>query len=178
MLKVKMIDSIEDEEIEKDADDEEIDTSTATPNPTLDNQNNFRRRGISGSSKFFDVEERMEDDADDLPEQGMINLIQEDLSQMMNAALAEMIARAIKRGLPADAVGDFEALIKDFRDVFRLELGLDDEEIDTTTATTNPNLDNQNYFCRRGISGSIAGVSPCRGGGTPRTDGYIAGAPI
>ena len=114
MLKVRVIDSSDTEEIiENDTDDAEIDTSTATLNPTLDKQNNFRRRGISGSSKIFDVEEHMN------------QLIQADLSQIMNEALAEMIERAIKRGLPADTVGNFEALIKDFRDVFRIELGRD-----------------------------------------------------
>ena len=125
MLKVRVIDSSDTEEIENDTDDAEIDTSTATITPTLDKQNNFRRRGISGSSKIFDVEERMEDDTEDLPEQGMTQLIQADLSQIMNEALAEMIERAIKRGLPADAVGNFEQLLKDFRDVFRIELGRD-----------------------------------------------------
>ena len=40
----------------------------------------------------------------------------------MDEALADMIERAIKRGLPDGAVGELETLIQDFRDVFRLEL--------------------------------------------------------
>ena len=66
----------------------------------------------------------MEDDAEDLPEQGMTNLI-DDVSHLMNEALNEMIERARKRGLPADSVGDVEALVTELRDVFRLELGRD-----------------------------------------------------
>ena len=44
----------------------------------------------------------MENDPEDLPEQGMTQLIQADLSQIMDEALKEMIERAIQRGLPED----------------------------------------------------------------------------
>ena len=43
----------------------------------------------------------------------------------MDAALADMIDRAVKRGLPDAAANEIENLVQDFRDVFRLELGRD-----------------------------------------------------
>ena len=67
----------------------------------------------------------MENDPEDLPEQGMTQLIQADLSQIMDEALKEMIERAIQRGLPEDEVGNVEQLIKEFRDVFGIALGRD-----------------------------------------------------
>jgi hypothetical protein len=119
MLKVRMIDPVGDEEIEIDTG--EVDKCDAAPSSTPGNSFNtnetFCRRGISGSSKSFDVEDRIEDDDDDLPEQ--------DQSQLMDEALAEMIQRAVKRGLPAESLNDVEILVQDFRDVFRLELGRD-----------------------------------------------------
>jgi transposase InsO family protein len=125
MIKIRVSDSSDTDEIENDTDEAVIDTSTTTDTPYREKQSDVRRRGISGSSKIFDVEERMEDDTDDLPEQGMTQFIQTDLSQIMNEELAEMIERAIRRGLPADAVSNFTQLITDFRDVFRIELGRD-----------------------------------------------------
>ena len=54
---------------------------------------------LCGSSILFEVEEEIEDDQDDdFPEQGMVTLIQNDQSDMMNAAIKEMIHRAVKRG--------------------------------------------------------------------------------
>jgi hypothetical protein len=122
-----MIDPVGDEEIEIDTG--EVDKCDAAPSSTPGNSFNtnetFCRRGISGSSKSFDVEDRIEDDDDDLPEQGMISFVQQDQSQLMDEALAEMIQRAVKRGLPAESLNDVEILVQDFRDVFRLELGRD-----------------------------------------------------
>ena len=43
----------------------------------------------------------------------------------MDEALEEMIKRAVKRGLPTEALNEVENLVQDFRDVFRLELGRD-----------------------------------------------------
>ena len=127
MLKVRVIDPVGDEEIEFDTgEDDRCDTVTSpTPGISFHTNDTFRRRGISGSSKAFDVEERIEDDDDDLPEQGMISFVQQDQSQLMDEALAEMIQRAVKRGLPAESLNDVEILVQDFRDVFRLELGRD-----------------------------------------------------
>ena len=50
----------------------------------------------------------MEQDPEDLPEQGMTQLILADVSLMMDEALKEMINRAIQRGLPEDKVGNVE----------------------------------------------------------------------
>ena len=55
----------------------------------------------------------------------MTQLNQADLSQIMDEALKEMIERAIQRGLPEDEVGNVEQLIKEFRDVFGIDLGRD-----------------------------------------------------
>jgi hypothetical protein len=125
MMKIRVIDTSDTEESECDSDVEGTNTSTATNNSTPENQIDFRRRGVNGSSKIFDVEEHMENDPENLPEQGMTQLIQADLSQIMDDELKEMINRAIQRGLPADEVGNVEHLITKFRDVFRIELGRD-----------------------------------------------------
>ena len=126
MLKIKMIDNIEVEESASDSEVEDEEESTTSDKfPTKENQFDFKTRGVSGSSKLFNVEERMEQDPEDLPEQGLTQLIQEDVSRIMTHAIEEMINRAVKRGLPPEKVINMEELIHEFRDVFRLELGRD-----------------------------------------------------
>ena len=55
-------------------------------------------------------------------EQGVTSFVQQNQSKLMDEALAEIIDRAVKRGLPDAAANEIENLIQDFRDVFRLEL--------------------------------------------------------
>ena len=61
MLKVKMIDTDGEEEMDNDDEDNDIFDATATSSSSnfIDMQNNFRRRGLSGSSKSFEVEEKL-----------------------------------------------------------------------------------------------------------------------
>ena len=125
MMKIKLIDTSDTEESASDSDVEETSAATTSDKITTEKQIDFRKRGVSGSSRLFNVEEHMEQDPEDLPEQGLTQLIQADVSRIMNDALKEMINRALKRGLPQEEVGNVERLIQEFRDVFRLELGRD-----------------------------------------------------
>jgi len=43
----------------------------------------------------------------------------------MDGALADMVNRAVQRGMPEDEAAEIELLVQEFRDVFRLELGRD-----------------------------------------------------
>ena len=57
MLKVKMIDPISDEEIENDAEDDDKcdNAASSTSGIFFNTHTTFRRRGVSGSSKAFEV---------------------------------------------------------------------------------------------------------------------------
>ena len=80
---------------------------------------------MSGSSKSFEVTQAIEDDReDDFPKQGMVTLILNDQSAMMDAAIKEMIHRAVKRGL------DDEAAKKDNE----IETTIDNKEPSRTVA--------------------------------------------
>ena len=79
MLKIKMIDTNEIEESDSDSEVEDKDDSTTSDTFPKEKQFDFQTRGVSGSSKLFNVEEKMEQDPEDLPEQGLTQLIQADV---------------------------------------------------------------------------------------------------
>ena len=124
-LKIRMIENNEIEESASDSEVEDQEDSTTSDTFEKEQQLDFQKRGVSGSSDLFNVEEKMEQDPEDLPEQGLTTLIQADVSSIMTHAIKDMINRAVKRGLPSEEVGNIKDLIQEFRDVFRLELGRD-----------------------------------------------------
>ena len=80
MLKIKLMDTSDIEESASDSDVEDTSASTTSDKITTEKQIDFRKRGVSGSSRLFNVEEHMEQDPEDLPEQGLTQLIQADVS--------------------------------------------------------------------------------------------------
>jgi hypothetical protein len=66
------------------------------------------------------------DDEADLPEEGLREGdLRRDNSAEMTREIEMMLEQATLNGLPGNFQGDLRALIDDFVDVFRLELGLD-----------------------------------------------------
>ena len=125
VLKINLMDTSDIEESASDSAVEDTSASTTSDKITAEKQIDFSKRGVSGSSKLFNVEEHLEKDTEDLPEQGLTQLIQADVSRLMNDELNKMMNRAVKRGLPQEEVGNVERLLQEFRYVFRLELGRD-----------------------------------------------------